>query len=110
MKAQWCWRCKMNVPMLDDEEFEQIRRVAEETAEQNSGTLPAGASKLWRAKAMLDRYNRLTGFGETNINAVWHHRTSIYGPPCPRCGKVLRTPIAYKCFECGFVVRQPDQR
>ena len=105
MKVQWCWRCKMDLPMLDDQEFTRIRRVAHEAYEQLSG--PAAKVSVFRT--MLDEYNRLTGFGETNINAVWHHRISIYGPPCPRCGKVLRTPIAYKCFECGFVVRPPDQ-
>ncbi|HSZ56104.1 MAG TPA: hypothetical protein VK797_10610 [Tepidisphaeraceae bacterium] len=59
-------------------------------------------------QAMLDEYERLTGFRESNFNAVHHHRVAMYGPPCPRCGKVLRTPIAYKCFECGYVVHEPN--
>jgi len=43
---------------------------------------------------ILRRYFELTGFEETNPNAVWHHVASQYGPPCSSCGKPLRTPRA----------------
>ncbi|MGL4611666.1 MAG: hypothetical protein ACRCYY_18640 [Trueperaceae bacterium] len=32
---------------------------------------------------------------------LWHHRIAMYGSPCQHCGKVLKTPKASKCFECG---------
>jgi hypothetical protein len=80
--------------MLDEHEFSLVA---------------AHFSKTDRGKAAVDEYNRITGFAETNWNAVWHHRISIYGPPCLRCGKVLRTPIAFKCFECGYVVGSPKE-
>ena len=47
---------------------------------------------------VLQEYERLTGFHETNINAIYHHVASLYGPPCSCCGKPLRTP------EQGFAV------
>ncbi len=50
----------------------------------------------------LDKWFEMTGFRETNINAVWHHRASAYGPPCGGCGKPLRTPEARFCAECGW--------
>ena len=50
-------------------------------------------------------YERLTGFHETNSAAIFHHRLSIYGPPCPRCGRLLRTPEASFCASCGW---RPD--
>lgn len=49
----------------------------------------------------LTRYRELTGFVETNVNALWHHRLSLFGPPCQSCGKPLRTPSAKHCAECG---------
>lgn len=47
-------------------------------------------------------YERLTGYRETNPNAIYHHRLSIYGPPCGRCGRPLRTPEASFCACCGW--------
>lgn len=49
----------------------------------------------------LAHYRELTGFDETNPNALWHHRLSLYGPPCGHCGKPLRTPRAKLCAACG---------
>ena len=54
-----------------------------------------------RGKAALDRYFAITGFRETNPNALWHHVLSLYGPPCEACGKPLRTPAANWCAACG---------
>jgi len=41
---------------------------------------------------VLREYERITGFHETNPNAVYHHRLALYGPGCSNCGKPLRTP------------------
>lgn len=49
---------------------------------------------------MLWEYRRITGFRETNPNAVAHHVVSMYGPPCKACGKPLRTPRAKFCAAC----------
>lgn len=54
-----------------------------------------------RRSDALELYRRLTGFHETNIDAIWHHRVSLYGPPCTNCGKPLRTPQAGYCPACG---------
>jgi uncharacterized OB-fold protein len=76
--------------MLDEEEFKRV-----------VGT-PTGSSLKFQQKAALDEYEKITGYRETNPNAVWHHRISIYGPPCRKCGKPLRTPQASFCAACGF--------
>jgi hypothetical protein len=47
-------------------------------------------------------YQRLTGYRETNYLAIYHHRLSGYGTPCARCGRLLRTPRASFCAECGY--------
>ena len=53
-------------------------------------------------RPMLEMYRLLTGFGETNPNAVFHHLARLYGPPCPQCHKPLRTAKARFCAACGY--------
>ncbi|MDT8070336.1 MAG: hypothetical protein ROO76_19380 [Terriglobia bacterium] len=87
MKMLWCWRCKAEMPMLDEEEYSQV------TARKGSGLRE-------RFQPMLEEYERMTGFHEANPMAIFHHRISLYGPPCAHCGKPLRTPTAKVCGAC----------
>ena len=59
------------------------------------------------AKPALDVYEEITGFRETNLNALHHHRLSLYGPPCGKCAKPLRTPRARYCAMCDW--RRPGE-
>jgi CheY-like chemotaxis protein len=85
VKMLWCWRCKVEMPMLDEAEAQQV-------FSKNDG--PDGLN------AMLAEYERVTGYRETNPNAIYHHVLSQYGPPCQFCGKPLRTPQAIFCGSC----------
>jgi hypothetical protein len=119
MKTLWCWRCAMDVPMLDEDEWEVLMR-AREAGERDAALgvlrgealrrglpmprpLPPDTSALnaWQWH-MLAGYEMFTGVQETVANAVWHHRASQYGPPCLACGKALRTPRASLCPACGW--------
>ena len=84
-----CWRCRMVVPMLDEEEWAIIHSLLSEAYKPKSHS------------AALAAYEEITGFVETNINAIWHHRRSLYGPACDTCSKPLRTPQARFCAACG---------
>src|SRR5579884_138403 len=92
MRMLWCWRCRMEIPMLDEDEYRQVMSV------RGSGT---GNLHERQFGPVLREYERITGFHETNPNAVYHHLLSLYGPPCSNCGKPLRTPRARFCAACG---------
>jgi hypothetical protein len=107
MKMMWCWRCKMALPMLDEEEFSivsnlysQGTKATKEFRERHNIPL-SEASIEDRFRPVREAYQRLTGWREQPENAVMHHRISIYGPPCTGCGKPLRTPRASFCAACG---------
>jgi hypothetical protein len=93
----YCWRCRMEIPMLDDNEGRYVLEPMRLNEQQNRDI--ASAKRL-----VLQRYFEVTGFQETNANAIWHHQVSQYGPPCQNCGKPLRTPRATMCAACGTTV------
>jgi hypothetical protein len=67
-----------------------------------------GASKIqansqdWGREAR-ERYYELTGFVETNEDAIWHHRLALFGPPCANCGSdpnlesIIRAWAKFRC-------------
>jgi hypothetical protein len=106
-KALYCWRCRTEIPMLDEHEWEEIVPHLTRGLEQIKLHRAARGVSLTEAKDVvygngaLERYFQLTGFRETNVNALWHHRLSLFGLPCSVCGKPIRTPRATMCAECG---------
>ena len=107
-KLLYCWRCKTDIPMLDDREWQQIgapegnlSQAMKEYQKRHGVTLDVAKEEA--PKEILTRYKDLTGFEETNVYALYHHRVELYGPPCHACGKPLRTTVARRCVECGAV-------
>ena len=103
----YCWRCRMELPMLDEAEWEQVSPLLTNGIEQikryrelHSCGL-AEATEKGFGQAALKLYESITRFQETNPNALFHHRLSMYGPPCHACGKPLRTPQARFCAMCS---------
>ena len=103
----YCWRCDVDVPMLDDYEWDIVAPHLSNAIEQikqyrqTHGVSLAEALDKGFGQEALRIYEKLTGFKETNATALWHHRISLYGPPCATCGKPLRTPSASICAACG---------
>ena len=86
----YCWRCRMEVPMLEGEEKVKAYEIMN------------GKGNLFeRLKAVVDYYNEVTGENYTNPNAVMHHFVDDYGPQCEKCGKPYRTKKATFCAGCG---------
>lgn len=94
--------------MLDDLEWSRLQPLMMESVmsvkryrERHSASIAEALPHANKIPA-LDLYCELTGFYETNIDALWHHRISLYGESCPHCGKPLRTPVARFCAACGW--------
>lgn len=94
--------------MLDEREWAEIHPLLIRSVEEVQDYLShhpevdlLEARKRVYDPGIFQRYFELTGFRETNINAIWHHRASAFGPPCHSCGKPLRTPKARFCAECS---------
>jgi hypothetical protein len=111
MKMLWCWRCQQEMPMLETAEAALVRQaqlggmqiVEEEARRREYRLIPMQLEGTARFRQpMLEMYRLLTGFCETNPNAVLHHEVDQYGPPCPQCHKPLRTAEARFCAACGF--------
>ena len=106
-KDLYCWRCDAVIPMLTEDEW----RIMEPALNRGIANIQAYRARHGASlnEAMhqgfgehaLRLYRELTGYAETNADAIWHHRVSIYGPPCQTCGKPLRTPRASFCAACG---------
>jgi hypothetical protein len=98
------------MPMLDEEEFAVAMGIFRKCVEamqqlrRESGLPLQGASVKERFRPLLEHYEQVTGYKETNPNAVWHHRISKYGLPCKRCGKPLRSLKAKLCGACMWPV------
>jgi len=110
MKLLWCWRCKAEMPMLDEEEFAEIAAlfsVATRSAKEirKETALPIQHPTVQQGfEPVRAQYKIMTGNYETNVNAIMHHRVALYGPPCSECGKPLRTPKAKRCGSCMVAV------
>ena len=106
MKWYFCWRCQCDVPMLEEKEWAEMAPLL---------TNPIQRIKAYREKHGCDlkvaqqhalkpaseKYLELTGFKESNVNAIYHHRLSAYGPECSNCGHLFRTVKAKFCANCG---------
>jgi hypothetical protein len=97
MKLLWCWRCKMEVPMLDEEEYAKAHELYGAAMRGNMGEV----GRLVRFKPLLDYYKDVTGWDESEPNAILHHSIALYGPPCENCGKPYRTAQASFCAACA---------
>ena len=95
--------------MLDEDEWALLvpllSKVSQDIKDyrKHTGAALDVATKQGFEREALERYEQLTGFRETNINALWHHRLAGLGPPCKACGKPLRTDVARFCAECAEV-------
>ena len=93
--------------MLDESEWQTVAPLLGSSIESTKRLRQAQDASLAGAQTnifgylAMAKYNKLTGHPETNPDVLWHHRAALYGPPCTKCGKPLRTPQANLCAACG---------
>ena len=85
--------------MLDEDEYQQASVLYGEGFKKE--VVRWLSDRQERFRRLLDYYFELTGFQETEPNAIMHHRIEQYGPPCESCGKPYRTKRAAFCAACG---------
>jgi hypothetical protein len=101
MQWLWCWRCKVEMPMLDEQEFAEIaslHRLGMQSIKQYREDTGVPLERVPLAKhfeAMLRRYEEITGHKETNPNAVAPSSFSVWSP----MRSPLRSPQAKSCVE-----------
>jgi hypothetical protein len=96
----------MPIPMLNEKEWNEvapllradIEHIKSHRAETQIGLKEALETLRFAA---CEKYFEITGFRETNPNAIWHHRLADFGPECMNCGHLLRTNKASLCANCG---------
>ncbi|OCK50998.1 hypothetical protein BA768_04230 [Chryseobacterium sp. CBo1] len=98
MKIRYCWRCRKDVPMLDSEEGKVASKLLAEGFKESKRQRKHSPENF---RKLLDYYKDLTGYEETNPNAIMHHFIDMYGPDCENCGKPYRTETATFCPKCG---------
>jgi hypothetical protein len=93
--------------MLDESEWAQLQPFLSDMILRIKSHRESTGASLSRALVQgyevpaLQKYFELTGFRETNVNALWHHRLSEFGPVCRVCGRRIRRPQSRFCAECG---------
>jgi hypothetical protein len=85
--------------MLEEEEFWRVFMLF------NTG-IGNGRERLYGP--LSREYERITGVPMQYGREYLHHRLALYGPPCAKCGKPLRSRRAKLCGACMAPVA-PDE-
>src|SRR5215472_11568411 len=107
MTLVWCWRCQQDMPKLDEQEYAEAFRLYGECmnstkdSREKWGVPLENTSIDERFRPIRQWYDELTGFPNCHENVIMHHRLSLLGGQCRKCGKPLRTPRPKMCVACG---------
>jgi len=111
MKLLYCWRCRAEVPMMDETEFDEvysaytsaIRKMKTYRASSHATIAQAAAKFHPPVRALYRGLAAKAGMQgpPVQLDHLMKHRLAAYGPPCTKCGLPLRTPEAKLCAACG---------
>src|SRR6187455_1295498 len=107
MILRWCWRCRRDVPMLDEVEYAELAVVLDACLGSIKREREARAVGLEQIEVRshyapaLRLYQELTGVAASDPEELRHHQNALLGHDCRACGRALRTLDARSCVECG---------
>ena len=109
----YSFKLKREVPLLSDDEYRPIAQALTSRLEDIKSYRAKHGVSLEEARRRssddaLDYYERLTGVRLAHPDELYWVGLSAYGSPCPGCAKLLRTPRAKLCAECGFELPQDE--
>lgn len=81
--------------MLDEAEYRPIHRLV--LAGVRAAVAGADGDEFAVARAEYERVTESVAIG----HSFTHHRLAMFGPPCVKCTRPLRTAQALVCVECG---------
>ncbi len=97
--------------MLNEQEYEELHPIyikcieAVKQYRRDTGVALADIPKDILYKPAIDLFRQLTGYEVVDMPHIYqYHRIERYGPPCPNCGKALRTKQAKFCFVCSTAI------
>ena len=107
MEMHYCWRCKCDVPMLDDVESDIFEPLIKQQLEnikiyraKHECSISEAIGKI--DKPATDKYLQITGYQENDCTEIAKHQLKKFGIQCPSCARLLRTPNATICAECFY--------
>jgi len=107
MKTYYCWKCKREMPFLDEQEWQRIEPLLPIAKQELIDYRLTHDCDLTTARRNCNPqatqlFESITGFPGIHFDTISHHRLYDWGKECPRCGHLLRTPKASFCANCGW--------
>ena len=106
MKTYFCWKCKRDMPFLDEYEWSMIEPHLKQGIldvqqyRKNTGVNLIAAQAVVRPEVMA-LFSKISGMENIQADVIFHYRLKIWGAECMFCGHLLRTPQAEFCAHCG---------
>ena len=107
MKEYYCWKCKNNMPFLEENEWLEISPLLEKAKKTLINYRKKHDCDLKTARKeckpeVTQVFENITGISNVHFDIICHHRLKDWGQECPDCGYLLRTTKAKYCAKCGW--------
>lgn len=112
METHFCWKCKKEMPFLDEKEWKKVSPLLRPSMQELRDYLTQHRCSLDVARKAVKtqvgiKFEQITGMSGIHFETIYHHRRSAWGPVCRHCGLLLRTSKAKLCAQC-WTVAEPE--